>query len=84
MAHVFITSPGWSGRSGYATRRPAPLAGSTCSPMGGAAQAFLVGPLVAQVRAAPMLTDFQATRYGVIEDLTAVTRGPIDAYGGGA
>jgi hypothetical protein len=44
------------------------------------AQAFLDGPLVFRVRSAPMLADFEATHYDVIEELTAATRGPIPAY----
>jgi hypothetical protein len=43
----------------------------------GAAQAFLDGPLVAQVKRAPILDDLRATQSGVIESLSAITRGPL-------
>lgn len=42
-----------------------------------AAQAFLDGPLVAQVRQAPILSDFQAGQIGVIDDLSQITHGPL-------
>jgi hypothetical protein len=44
-----------------------------------AAEAFLTGPLVAQVREAPIIRELRAELSGVIEDLTALTRGPVTA-----
>ncbi|MEO7133588.1 MAG: YdhR family protein [Vicinamibacterales bacterium] len=42
-----------------------------------AAQAFLGGRLVAQVKAAPFLTDLSVKQFQVMDKLTAVTRGPV-------
>ena len=42
-----------------------------------AAQAFLEGPLVAQVKAAPIVADMQARVYAVMDELTAITHGPV-------
>jgi hypothetical protein len=42
-----------------------------------AAQAFLAGPLAAQVKAAPFLTDLSVKQFQVMEELTAITRGPV-------
>jgi hypothetical protein len=43
-----------------------------------AAQAFLAGPLVAQVRQAAIFSDFQAVQCGVIDELSALTSGPLE------
>jgi hypothetical protein len=43
-----------------------------------AAQAFLDGPLVAQVQQAAILSDFHATQCGVMDELSAITSGPLD------
>lgn len=40
-------------------------------------QAYLAGPLAAAVMAHPALSDITARPYAVMEDCTAVTRGPI-------
>jgi hypothetical protein len=42
-----------------------------------AANAFLNGPLVAQVKSAPSITDLCVAQFGVLNTLTAITRGPI-------
>ena len=42
-----------------------------------ATQAFLGGPLVAQVKAAAFLTDLSVKQFQVMNELTAVTRGPV-------
>ena len=39
--------------------------------------AFLEGPIVAQVTSHPALSDFGVKQFDVMEDLTAVTRGPV-------
>lgn len=84
MAQVFIDVPGLEWKIWLRNEEAGTAGGVYLFADEGAAQAFLDGPLVAQVRTAPMFTDFQAMSYGVIEDLTAVTRGPVDAYVGGA
>ena len=40
---------------------------------------FLSGPLAAQVKSHPALSDFSAKVFDVMEDVTAVTRGPVRA-----
>jgi len=40
---------------------------------------FLSGPLAAQVKSHPALSDFSAKAFDVMEDVTAVTRGPVRA-----
>ncbi len=40
-------------------------------------QAYLSGPLAAAVMAHPALSDITARPYAVMDDLTAVTRGPV-------
>jgi hypothetical protein len=44
-----------------------------------AAHAFLAGSLVAQVKDAPIVRDLRAELFGVLEDLTTITRGPVAA-----
>ena len=39
-------------------------------------KAYLEGPLVAQVTSHPALSDFSVKQFDVMEDLTAITRGP--------
>lgn len=41
------------------------------------ADAFLTGPLAAQVAAAPILTNLSAKQFSSMEALTSVTRGPV-------
>jgi len=38
---------------------------------------FLEGSLVAQVKSHPALSDFSVKQFDVMEDLTAITRGPV-------
>ncbi len=40
-------------------------------------QAFLGGPIAAAVRSNPALSSLSVKQFGVMEDLTAVTRGPV-------
>lgn len=42
-----------------------------------AANAFLHGPLVAQVTSAPSITEFHTMQLDVLRTLTLITRGPI-------
>jgi Putative mono-oxygenase ydhR len=46
-----------------------------------AAQAYVDGPIVASLGSAPFLTDLSVSQFGVIEDITAATRGPIALAG---
>src|SRR5690242_20469895 len=41
------------------------------------ANAFVSGPLVAQVKCAPIIAELHATQLDVLSTLTAITRGPI-------
>jgi hypothetical protein len=40
-------------------------------------KAFLEGPLAAQVTSHPALSDFSVKQFDVMEDVTAITHGPI-------
>jgi hypothetical protein len=40
---------------------------------------YLSGPIVAQIKSHPALRDLSAKRFDVMEDVTAMTRGPIHA-----
>ena len=40
---------------------------------------FLGGPLAAQVAAAPVHTGLRVRQFAVMEELTATTRGPVEA-----
>ncbi len=40
-------------------------------------KAYLEGALVAQVKNHPALSDFSVKQFDVMEDLTAITRGPV-------
>jgi hypothetical protein len=42
-----------------------------------AAQAFLEGPIVAQVGAHPAVSDISVKQFDVLDDLSAITRGPV-------
>ncbi len=44
-----------------------------------AVQAFLEGPLAAQVTGHPALSEFSVKQFDVMEELTTVTRGPVAA-----
>lgn len=39
--------------------------------------AFLSGPIVAQVTSHPALSDFSVKQFGIMEGFTAITRGPV-------
>lgn len=41
--------------------------------------AFLSGPLAAQVKSLPALRDVSMKRFSVMSDVTALTRGPVSA-----
>jgi hypothetical protein len=41
------------------------------------ANAFLCGPLVAQVKSAPSIDDLRVAHFSVLSTLTAITRGPV-------
>jgi hypothetical protein len=40
---------------------------------------YLSGPIVAQIKSHPALQDLSAKRFDVMEEVTAMTRGPIHA-----
>ena len=40
--------------------------------------AFLEGPLAAQVTGHPALSDFSVKQFDVMENQTAITRGPVE------
>ena len=40
---------------------------------------FVSGPLAAQVKAHPALSDFSAKVFDVMDEVTAITRGPVPA-----
>ena len=40
-------------------------------------KAFLEGPLAAQVTSHPALSDFSVKQFDVMENVTAITRGPV-------
>ena len=42
-----------------------------------AAQAFLSGPIIAGLRASPVVSDISVTLFDVTEAHTAITRGPV-------
>jgi len=39
--------------------------------------AYLEGPLAAQVTSHPALSDFSVKKFDVMDDVTAITRGPV-------
>ena len=41
-------------------------------------KAFLEGPLAAQVTSHPALSDFSVKQFDVMENVTAITRGPVE------
>lgn len=40
---------------------------------------YLAGPIVAQIKSLPQLREISAKRFDVMEEVTAVTRGPVPA-----
>ena len=40
-------------------------------------QAYLEGPIIAQVSKHPALSDISAKQFGVIDEFSAITRGPV-------
>lgn len=45
-----------------------------------AAHAYMNGPIMAQIKAAPILSDMRVKLFTVVEELTAITRGPIKEH----
>ncbi len=43
----------------------------------GSVKAFLDGPLASKVTSHPGLSDFSVKQFDVMEDATAITRGPV-------
>lgn len=43
------------------------------------AQTYLDSPLIAQVKSAPILSDFRVSQSGVVDNLSAITYGPLAA-----
>ena len=43
----------------------------------GSAQAYLEGPIIAGVSKHPALSDISGKHFGVIDDFSAITRGPV-------
>lgn len=41
-------------------------------------KAYLEGPIVAQVTSHPALSDFSVKQFDVMDEVTAVTRGPVE------
>ena len=41
------------------------------------AQAYLEGPIIAEVSKHPALSDISAKQFGVIDEFSAITRGPV-------
>jgi hypothetical protein len=41
-------------------------------------QAYLEGPIIAQVSAHPALSDISAKQFGVVAEFSAITRGPVE------
>lgn len=41
------------------------------------AQAYLEGPIIAEVKKHPALSDISAKQFGVIDEFSAITRGPV-------
>ena len=39
--------------------------------------AYLNGPIVAQITSHPALSDFSVKQFGVLDEVTAITRGPV-------
>ena len=46
-----------------------------------AAQAYVDGPIVASLGSAPFLTDLSVAQFGIMDDITAATRGPVALAG---
>jgi hypothetical protein len=41
-------------------------------------QAYLEGPIIAEVKKHPALSDISAKQFGVIDEFSAITRGPVE------
>lgn len=41
------------------------------------ARAYVDGPIVANLKAAPIISEISIKQFGVVESLTAITRGPL-------
>jgi hypothetical protein len=47
-----------------------------------AAQTFVDGPLVSELRAMPTITNFSAKLFDILEQHTAITQGPVEVGAG--
>ena len=76
VAQAFASVPGLRWKIWILNDREKEAGGIYLFESEGALNDFVSGPLAAQVKSHPALADFSAKAFDVMEEVTAVTRGP--------
>jgi len=79
LAQTFSAVPGLCWKIWLLNEREKEAGGIYLFESGGALNDFLSGPLATQVRAHPALSDLSAKVFEVMDEVTAITRGPVTA-----
>jgi len=79
VAQAFASVPGLRWKIWILNDREKEAGGIYLFESEGALNDFLSGPLAAQVKSHPALSDFSANAFDVMDEVTAITRGPVRA-----
>jgi hypothetical protein len=78
LAHDFAQLPGLTWKIWLMNEKEREVGGIYLFEDASSLQAYLEGPLAAAVMSHPALSDLVAKQFDVIEDCTAITRGPVE------
>jgi hypothetical protein len=78
LAHDFAQLPGLTWKIWLMNEKEREAGGIYLFEDASSLQAYLEGPLAAAVMSHPALSDLVAKQFDVIEDCTAITRGPVE------
>jgi hypothetical protein len=78
LAHDFAQLPGLTWKIWLMNETEREAGGIYLFEDASSLQAYLEGPLAAAVMSHPALSDLVAKQFDVIEDCTAITRGPVE------
>ena len=79
VAQAFASVPGLRWKIWILNDREKEAGGIYLFESQGALNDFLLGPLAAQVKSHPALSDFSAKAFDVMDEVTAITHGPVRA-----
>ena len=79
VAHAFLEVPGLTWKIWLLNPAAQEAGGIYCFDSQASLDAYLNGPLVAQLKTMPSIRDLSVKRFDVMTEATAITRGPIEA-----